>query len=180
FTMKFYDTWQLDTFFKGGSRSQAFVKALTQWKKNLSLFLSSFKKGKVDFTKAIDKWMDLRKHFREMDAFVLCLTVQNTDDEKATTLQSEVTSLSAELLSATDTLLEALSKLSEKEFHALIKKPQFQGIAYPLTQKRKLFKEKLQLREEVLIQGLSVDGYHGWHEAYSQLMGKMEIPFVKK
>src|SRR5699024_6897786 len=47
--------------------------------------------------------------------------------------------------------------------------------SFVLNENREKAKERLSVGEEVLINDLEVDGYHGWSQMYDTIVGKMQV-----
>src|SRR5690606_22914759 len=106
-------TWDLESLFPGGSRSQAFadfvhqiaqrVEPLAQWVADLAASAGQISGGPAGLDdEARERWVqgitDLQEvgaHLQEAQAFVSCLIAQDVHDEPARVWESRLTQLSA-------------------------------------------------------------------------------------
>src|SRR5690606_18045336 len=77
-------------------------------------------------------------------------------------------------------LNEWLTALDDQMFETLLHEKELAPIAFAITEKRHLAKEKLPTKEEALINDLAVDGFHGWSQMWDVLIGNMTFPFEGK
>ncbi|MEH7437512.1 M3 family oligoendopeptidase [Neobacillus drentensis] len=179
------DVWNLDVFFEGGSESLEFANHL-----NLTATLIDSFQTKVNnwtpfnsqedqayLKELLEDFEHAAKKLRQAGAFVSCLQAQNTDDKKAYTLDSKVTSLSAAFQTALSTFDSLLSSFNDGIWTELLKDEQLQVLSFVLTERRNRAKEKLSKEEEALISVLGVDGYHSWGQLYDLIVGKIKVPF---
>ena len=178
------DVWNLDVFFQGGSDSLEFANHL-----NLTATLIDSFQTKVNnwtpfnsqedqtyLKELLEDFEHAAKKLRQAGAFVSCLQAQNTDDKKAHTLDSKVTSLSAAFQTALSTFDSLLSSFNDGIWTELLKDEQLQVLSFVLTERRNRAKEKLSKEEEALISALGVDGYHSWGQLYDLIVGKIKVP----
>ncbi|MCL6573011.1 MAG: M3 family oligoendopeptidase [Bacillus sp. (in: Bacteria)] len=179
------DVWDLEVFFKGGSKSLEFANHLTRTTELIELFqakvnswtpLNSLADLKILQT-LLGDFEDVAKKLRQAGAFVGCLLAQNTDDKNADTLEAKVTSLSATFQTALSTFDSLLTSIHDEVWSQLVEDEQLASLSYVLTERRNTAKDKLSKEEEALINALGVDGYHGWGQFYDLIVGKIRIPF---
>ena len=179
------DVWNLDVFFQGGSDSLEFANHLNltatlidsfQTKVNNWTPLNS-QEDQTYLKELLEDFEHAAKKLRQAGAFVSCLQAQNTDDKKAHTLDSKVTSLSAAFQTALSTFDSLLSSFNDGIWTELLKDEQLQVLSFVLTERRNRAKEKLSKEEEALISALGVDGYHSWGQLYDLIVGKIKVPF---
>ncbi|WML59654.1 M3 family oligoendopeptidase [Neobacillus sp. PS2-9] len=178
------DVWNLDVFFQGGSDSLEFANHLNltatlidsfQTKVNNWTPLNS-QEDQTYLKELLEDFEHAAKKLRQAGAFVSCLQAQNTDDKKAYTLDSKVTSLSAAFQTALSTFDSLLSSFNDGIWTELLKDEQLQVLSFVLTERRNRAKEKLSKEEEALISALGVDGYHSWGQLYDLIVGKIKVP----
>jgi oligoendopeptidase F len=178
------DVWNLDVFFQGGSDSLEFANHLNltatlidsfQTKVNNWTPLNS-QEDQTYLKELLEDFEHAAKKLRQAGAFVSCLQAQNTDDKKAYTLDSKVTSLSASFQTALSTFDSLLSSFNDGIWTELLKDEQLQVLSFVLTERRNRAKEKLSKEEEALISALGVDGYHSWGQLYDLIVGKIKVP----
>ncbi|HEY8345749.1 MAG TPA: M3 family oligoendopeptidase [Symbiobacteriaceae bacterium] len=178
-------TWDLDTFFPGGSASPAFASFLNQLEADLSAFRSDLAaaqppqdKGQLEpLAGLLERMQDLSQRLRHAESFVGCLTAQNVKDEGARLLTVRVKQLQAAFESALTTLDTLLVAVPSEPWQALVADPRFALAAYPLEERRRRARERMEPLREQLASDLAVDGYHAWSELYDTLVGRVTIPF---
>ena len=170
--MNFPEVWNLDSIFEGGSHSPTFQKRTQEVK--VSLYSIEKLLDEKDFSKSIPLMQSLSHTIREMEAFVHCLMAQNVEDTQANVLIGQMRALGTHFSNCTLQFDTLLKELPESDFEALLQK--HPSISFPLNEKRKRALEKLSTEEEAFINHLSMDGYHGWSEAWDAVIGEMTFP----
>jgi oligoendopeptidase F len=168
-------TWDLDSFFAGGSDSPAFLAYLKTLKENISAFKIKIRAAKSpqsaaddsELQELVDLLQKILKNIHEADSFVSCLLADNQQDKKAVLLSGQIKTLYAEFLSSLTGFDQILIAIPDRVWDGLLRQDFFAKIAFPLTERRALAKEKLPPEQEALINDLAVDGYHGWGDMYN-------------
>ncbi len=182
------ETWDLNSIFEGGSRSEEFQQYIQELKKHLSAFQHAVEAFTApthadesrELINLIDRFERSAIMIRQAGAFVGCLQAQNTHDQKANEWRARINQLSSDFKSALVTLDDTLARIDERVWEELPQKPELQDLTYVLNERRDRVKEKLSASEERLIEGLAVDGYHAWGDLYNAAVGRMKIPFEDK
>ncbi|MCM3088000.1 oligoendopeptidase, pepF/M3 family [Bhargavaea ginsengi] len=176
-------TWDLETFFRGGSESEELRAHLDEGAEKVR----SYAKAVADFSTPeaadaaekivalIEQTKNTSAHLREAGAVIGCFLAQDTTDKKANLLQGETSALGAKFQTAFMSLQQKLSKTDEKVWEELLASGQLEEFSFILGEWRKKAGAKLPEEQEALITGLSVDGYHGWGELYDLLVGDMQV-----
>jgi oligoendopeptidase F len=177
-------TWDLDSFFAGGSESPALLDFLKKLKEDIAVF-----KNKVHMTKPPQSASDSKgleelvqllqailQNIHEADSFVSCLMADNQKDKKAVLLSGQIKTLYAEYLSSLTDFDQILTGTKDQVWADLLKLDAFAEIAFPLTERRTLAKEKLPPEQEALINNLAIDGYHGWGDMYNTTVSQFRMP----
>jgi oligoendopeptidase F len=184
-TATYLETWDLEVFFPGGSRSSEFQNYLKQLSNSLTSFNKEVEEWKPisnieDVKELADLLSRLRENsqgIRQAGAFVGCLQAQDVYDSNANELRGKVSVLSAEYSSTLSSFDEKLTQIEEALWSEILEKEPFNELQFVLNERRQLAKEKLSKDQEALINALSVDGYHGWGEMYDALVSHVKIPF---
>ncbi|WP_068470451.1 M3 family oligoendopeptidase [Candidatus Protochlamydia phocaeensis] len=165
--------WNLDTFFSGGSSSSALLQAL----KELQNEIAHLRQGIASFSlpSLISSLQKLDEECHELESFIACLLAQNTKDQQAVQLQSQIATLRAAYENVSSQLDEALAHLPEETFRQLITDDRLSALAFCLQEKRTWQKKKIPLNQEKLVHQLWIDGYQGWNDLYGTLIGSMRI-----
>jgi oligoendopeptidase F len=181
----FYDVWDLDVFFSGGSSSQAFMNHLHNSKEIVEEFqckvISWEPSNKVTdqdhIANLVEAFQGVAKKIRQAGAFVSCLHAQNTNDKKVGALRCQVTELSASLQNALTVFDQKLTTYDEQIWKEILKEEVLDELQFVLDERRLNALEKLSQEEETIINALSIDGYHGWGQLYDTIVGTIKVPF---
>ncbi|WP_189011766.1 M3 family oligoendopeptidase [Paenibacillus marchantiophytorum] len=177
-------TWDLESFFPGGSESPAFAAHLKELQASIASFqeqvLATPSPQKAADSDSLVKLVDLLQHnlthILEADSFVGCLLADNQKDKKAPVLSGQVKSLFAEHLSSLTRFDQVLTGIPDEVWSEILRQEPFAAIAFSLEERRTLAQEKLPPEQEALINDLAVDGYHGWGDLYNSTVGQFRMP----
>lgn len=180
-------TWNLENIFPGGSTSPEFAQFLEQLTVEISNFKGNVAASQTPTTLAeATKWLELLKQMqaisikmRQAGAFLSCLNAQNVKDQKAKLLSGEIKQISASFGSALTQLDDQILNMSDELWYEVLQMEENQPIAFPLNERRTKAKDKMAPQLEALANELAVDGYHAWGDFYSNVVGRMTIPFEK-
>lgn len=178
-------TWELDSIFDGGSESVELKNHMDKLKQQLSDLYAELNKNSapqsLDDAKKwagnIKKLQGVIMDLNEAASFVGCLMAQNVKDEKAVQLETEINVFNAQCESCQTLLFNQMEQIPQAVWEDLLKENELAGIHFFLNEKRDMAKEKLSVKEEQLINALSIDGYHGWGAFYDTIVGNMSITF---
>jgi len=178
-------TWDLDVFFPGGSASGEFEAFLNRLDSDIRAFERALKAQEVpdtiekakEWAHHIETYEDLFKRLQEGESFVGCLRAQNMQDKRADQLGNAIQSLFAEFKSCETLLIAQIGAIPEDVWSGLLAAAPLNAVRFPLEERRKKATEQLPPEQEQLINGLSVDGYHGWGDLYDTIVGEMAVPF---
>lgn len=176
-------TWDLDVIFPGGSDSEAFrtyLKEIEKDKETFSAEVEAFspEDGNVEAEQLIGVVNELEsvmKKLREASAFISCLSAQDVTDEKASLLVGKRSELRAELDAIMSKFVQKLVAIEDTTWVTLLQHDGLTGLSFVLNEYREQAKELLNVEQEVLINDLGVDGYHGWSQMYDTIVGKMTV-----
>ncbi|MET3576272.1 M3 family oligoendopeptidase [Bhargavaea ullalensis] len=182
-TKTYPETWDLETFFKGGSGSSelrqhldegaALVQSYADAVGGFSAPEKAADAGRV--AELLEQTKDVMNHLREAGAVIGCYAAQDTTDKQALLLQGEMTSLGAKFQTAFMSLQQKLAKSDQAVWDELLEQDDLKAFAFILGEWRKKSAARLPEAEEALITALSVDGYHGWGDLYDQLVGDILV-----
>ncbi|RVT65154.1 M3 family oligoendopeptidase [Niallia taxi] len=185
-TNKMYaDVWDLEVFFPGGSSSPEFTKHLEETGVKIEEFTKTVKEyapsdGITDrktVRNLINMFEGTVQKIRQAGAFVSCLQAQNMHDKDADALRGKVTELSASFQNGLTIFDGKLSQYENDQWKLLLEDEKLHELSFVLTERRTNAVQRLSEKEEMLINKLSVDGYHGWGQMYDTVVGSMQIPF---
>lgn len=174
-------TWDLETIFQGGSDSEQFQSYLEETK----LSMRRLSKSVQEFTPSnctaetlvhiVDQLQVSTKKLREAFAYISCLSAQNVKDVKANMMVGKRSELKAEMDAIRTNLDQKLVQIDDMKWKEFLTYPTLREVSYVLNEYRDNAKEQLSVDEEVLINDLAVDGYHGWSQMYDALVAKMSV-----
>ncbi|PRS06640.1 M3 family oligoendopeptidase [Bacillus halotolerans] len=181
-------TWDLGSFFKGGSQSEEFKGYIEKLSQSLRAFqdmADAFEAPETSddagrLTALLDAFEQNSVKLQQAGAFVSCLQAQNMSDQKANEHKSFMHQLVADFQSSLVTLDHKLVEIDQGVWEELLKTPGLREVSYILNERRERVAEKLSPDKEKLIGSLAVDGYHAWDDLYHIVVGKMTIPFEEK
>ncbi|MEC1750932.1 M3 family oligoendopeptidase [Bacillus mojavensis] len=181
-------TWDLDSFFKGGSQSEEFKRYIEKLSQSLRAFqdmTDAFEPPETPadagrLTALLDAFEQNSVKLQQAGAFVSCLQAQNISDQKANEHKSSMHQLVADFQSSLVTLDHKLVEIDQGVWEELLKTPGLREVSYILNERRERVAEKLSPDKEKLIGSLAVDGYHAWDDLYHIVVGKMTIPYEEK
>ena len=172
-------TWDLDVFFPGGSKSPefaAFLQELEQELHTVADLVVRKRSSLQDWVELLTDIQTIGNHLRHASAFVACLNAQNVKDAEAQLLAGRIQQLAAANASVLTSLDEAITALPEATWGELLQSPELAPLAFNLQERRERAAQMLAPEQEKLVNSLSVDGYHGWSQLYSQVSGHLTIP----
>lgn len=182
-TVKYPEVWDLDVLFPGGSASPELRVHMDNAVPKLEEFEELSAKFEVpasaddakNVAAVLEAVKDTMLHLRQSGAFISCLMAQNTEDKKASLLQSESSSQSARFSSALQKIQQDLTKTDDAVWNALMEDEALKEFNFVLNEWRDKARLLLSEKEENLITALSMDGYHGWSQLYDMLVGEIKI-----
>lgn len=172
-------TWDLETFFPGGSTSPEFAIFLEELAQDIQSLSTQVKAGQCDLVSwgsLIARLQDVAKRQRHASAFVSCLGSQNVKDQYAQIQSGKVKQLAAAYASMMTALDKQLLEMPDAQWQELIHSEILAPIAYNLNERRERAKDLLSPEQETLVNSLSVDGYHGWSDLYNLVSGRLTVP----
>lgn len=176
-------TWDLDVIFKGGSESATFRNYLNDTKgaiEALATLVEQFRPDEVannvaSFRTVLEKLEKTLNQLRECGAFISCLSAQDVHDEHANLLVAERSALGATLRAITTAFHQKLIEINDANWKRLLEHESIVPLQFVLNEYREEAKENLPLEQEMLVNDLAVDGYHGWGQMYDAIVGNMTV-----
>src|SRR5690606_15981632 len=152
-------TWDLETFFRGGSESEELRAHLDEGAEKVR----GYAKAVADFSTPetadaaekivalIEETKNTSAHLREAGAVIGCFLAQDTTGKKTHLLQRETSALGAKFQTAFMSLQQKLSKTDKKVWEELLASGQLEEISFNLGEWRKKAGAKLPEEQEALI-----------------------------
>ncbi|QFT89937.1 Oligoendopeptidase F, plasmid [Bacillus sp. THAF10] len=175
-TKTYSETWDLDVFFQGGSKSEQFHTYLTEIQSDLQEFEKQIQAFTSDnLEEVLSSYENVVKKVVQSSAFIGCLLAQDVTDKEAAQLQGKIAQLHAKLQVQLGALDEKLVEIDEATWATLLQKDVFQPLEYILNERRRRAGDKLPAAQEKLVTSLAVDGYHAWGKLYNSIVGSIKV-----
>ncbi|QXE02925.1 M3 family oligoendopeptidase [Terribacillus sp. DMT04] len=183
-TNKYGQTWDLDVIFPGGSDSgelteyaQQAEQALHQWKQALEDFqVPDESANPAGLLSIVEKWEESAKRVFEIVAFVECLVAQDVTDKKAKQWSGKKDELMAAYSGTLTGVDKVITQVPQQTWEQMLEKDELINYAFVLEERRKEAAEKLSPEQEVLLNDLAIDGYHGWGSMYDTIVSSIQVP----
>jgi oligoendopeptidase F len=178
-------TWDLESVFPGGSRSEAFK----QFREKLRADLEGAAGMTANLPPVLDDqsrpvWQrfvltlqDLLERIELVKAFSGCLAAANVADSMAQAILGEGDLYQAEWDKLRAKFEPLTLKQSDAAWNALVTTTELAGIRFFLDEVRMLAKAKMPQELETLALDLAVDGYHAWGRTYDKMAGDLRVQF---
>ena len=178
-------TWDLETLFPGGSDSGKLAATARAVEEDLraltepSGWRTPSAGGQEALAARITALQSVYARLEEASSFVGCLLAQDVEDQKAKIWNGRVSELGALAATALSYLEQRLAELGDGEWERLLSEPGMREVSFALAETRTRAREKMPLEKEILVNDLSVDGYHAWSDMYDTVVGRMKIAVTK-
>lgn len=183
--MKYVDTWDLESIFPGGTKSeelqkkiksvdadiQAYQQLLGEWDFQEDSSVTTFK-NILHKRESIGKGLGQTSTFVQMthDAFM--------DDEYANVVMGQIMKLFSEMQKLSTIFTKKLVAIPDEEWKTLLKDQELKEISFTLNEMRDEGKQFLSEEEEKIIAELNNDGLAAWSRLYDTVVSIMTIPFT--
>jgi len=168
-------SWDLEVFYEGGSNSAAFLQELKGMDEDIEGLDAALLAEPNEIAMMTELLQSIIIRLRETESFVSCLLAQNMRDTAANSLSDRVKTLSAKFLGVLTRFDNVLRGLDDSEWEKLLTHPQLADVAFSLTERRELAKQKMAPELEALVGDLAVDGYHGWGDYYNVIVSRAKF-----
>lgn len=176
-------TWNLEVFFPGGSRSHAFALYLDRLDEDVKAFSDEVAEGRprdlAAWVERLNKVQGLTRRLRQSSAFVSCLNAQDVTDRYSRVVGGRVRQIQASFASVLTALDRQILDIPDDRWGEILSADELKPLAFNLTERRTRAKDKLPLEQEILVNELSVDGYHGWSDLYDLVTGRMSLTILE-
>lgn len=183
--MKYSLTWDLDSFFEGGSSSPALHEKII----SIQTGLNDFETAAKDWDPEHDKpeypaFLELlhseevyAKALMQCNSFITGIQSADVSDLDASAIHARIIQLYSKLTIIQTTLKKKITAINAGDWDLLLGKPDFSPLAFALTEWRQQGGRLLSDKEEALLANLRVDGFNGWSAHYDTLVSFVKIPF---
>ncbi|REB07094.1 oligoendopeptidase [Sporosarcina sp. BI001-red] len=185
--MKYNDTWDLESIFKGGTNSKEVQTKITSVKEDIVRYADQLNAWDSDpATDAITLQDLLKKQdvigkgLGQVDTFINMWHDAFMDDDHATVVKGQVMELISEIQQLSTIFTKKLVALSDDHWSKLLQEDGLKEISFSLDEIRDQGKRLLSEDEEKLIAKLDKDGIAAWSNLYNTVGSIMTIPFTDK
>src|SRR5690625_1654408 len=186
--MKYIDTWDLESIFPGGTKSEDLQKKLLEVKQNIVEYESALANWEYDGNQgSIDRLKNLlnmqeviEKGIGQAGAFVRMSLDAYMDDEYGNVVFGQVIDLASEMRKLSNVFMKKLVAITDTNWQAILQDADLSEVAFVLSETRDKGNRLLSEAEETLIAELDKDGLGAWSNLYDTTVSIMTIPFTDK
>ncbi|WP_163581382.1 M3 family oligoendopeptidase [Gracilibacillus saliphilus] len=182
--MKYMNTWNLETIFSGGTKSQELQTKLTDIHKHINEYQSLLTnwnhhpKSVDTFKTILHKQETIENGLSQAATFVQMWHDAYMNDEHANVVKGQIMELYSEVQKATNTFTKQIVEIAEDDWQQLLADKDLSEVAFALNEMRNNGKRLLSEDEEELIAELNKDGLAAWSDLYDTVVSIMTIPFT--
>ena len=185
--MKYVDTWDLDTIFLGGTKSEELQAKLKTIQEDIKAYqdllskwdFSTDQSAKV-FKTILRKQETIGKGLGQTATFVQMCHDAYMNYEHANVVMGQVMDLFSEVQKLSNTFTKKVVAIADNDWKNLLEDETLKEISFVLNEIRDQGKRLLSADEEKLIADLNKDGLSGWSRLYDTVVSIMTIPFTDK
>lgn len=186
--MTYENTWDLESIFPGGTRSEALQTKLQETREEmkdyehlLDTWDFNVDDAPVDTLKVILQKQDkIKKAIKQSTTFVKMWHDAYMDDEYANVVMGQVMDLSSDMQKLSNTFTKKIVTIPDDAWKELLKDKDLKETTFTLNEIRDQGKRLLSEAEEELIAELNKDGLAAWSNLYDTVVSIMTIPFTDR
>lgn len=184
--MKYMDTWDLETIFPGGTKSEELQAKLKDVEKQIAQYQSLLNEWNYqsqpvdDFKTILQKQEAIGKGLGQSGTFVSMWHDAYMNDEHASVVKGQIMELYSEVQKLSNTFTKKLVEIPDAEWSKLLEDKDLNEVSFALNEIRSDGKRLLSEEEEKLIAELNKDGLSAWSNLYDTVVSIMTIPFTDK
>lgn len=186
--MKYIDTWDLESIFPGGTKSEELQRKLEEVKQNINEYESALTQWEYTGDEAsvarlknlLNMQEVIENGIGQAGAFVRMSLDAFMDDEYGNVVLGQVMGLASDLRKLSNVFMEKLVNIADSHWHELLQDEELQKVSFVLSETRDKGKRLLSEEEETLIAELDKDGLAAWSNLYDATVSIMTIPFTDK
>src|SRR5690625_766070 len=184
--MKYIDTWDLETIFPGGTKSEKLQKKIIDIKQQIKDYefeLSSWSydgsQGSTDTLKKLLKMQEvIGKGIGQAGTFVRMSLDAYMDDEHGHVVYGQVVELMSDMRKLGNIYTKKLVEIDDQAWEGLLADKDLEKLNFALNEIRTQGKRLLSDAEETLIAELDKDGLSAWSDLYDTTVSIMTVPFT--
>ncbi|WP_432355587.1 M3 family oligoendopeptidase [Sporosarcina sp. A2] len=185
--MKYNNTWDLESVFKGGTNSKEVQTKITSVKEDIVFYANQLKAWDSDpdndastLQEILKQQEVIGKGLGQVGTFINMWHDAFTDDEYASVVKGQVMELGSEIQQLSTIFTKKLVAISDDNWNKLLQNDVLKEISFSLDEIREQGKRLLSEDEEKLIAKLNKDGIAAWSNLYSTVVSTMTVPFTDK
>ncbi|MBC5636211.1 M3 family oligoendopeptidase [Ornithinibacillus sp. BX22] len=184
--MKYIDTWDLETIFPGGTKSEELQAKLTDVQNQITEYQAllndwDYSSQSVDTFKTIlNKQEAIGKGLGQSGTFVNMWHDAYMNDEHANVVKGQIMELYSEVQKLSNTFTKKLVEIPNTDWTTMLEDSDLKELSFALNEIRSEGKRLLSEEEEKLIAELNKDGLAAWSNLYDTVVSIITIPFTDK
>ncbi|WP_010097318.1 M3 family oligoendopeptidase [Ornithinibacillus scapharcae] len=184
--MKYVDTWDLESIFPGGTKSEELQVKLKDIEKQINEYQIllrdwDYQTQSVDAFKTIlSKQETIGKGLGQSSTFVQMWHDAYTNDEHANVVKGQIMNLFSDVQKLSNTFTKKLVEIPDTDWNNLLEDKDLAEVSFSLNETRDDGKRLLSEAEEELIAELNKDGLAAWSNLYDTVVSIITIPFTDK
>lgn len=184
--MKYIDTWDLETIFPGGTKSDELQAKLKDVQNQITEYQAllndwDYSSQSVDTFKTILKKQEvIGKGLGQSGTFVNMWHDAYMNDEHANVVKGQIMELYSEVQKLSNTFTKKLVEIPDTDWNNILEDSDLKELSFALNEIRSEGKRLLSEEEEKLIAELNKDGLAAWSNLYDTVVSIMTIPFTDK
>ncbi|GAB4073784.1 M3 family oligoendopeptidase [Barrientosiimonas marina] len=183
--MNYPETWDLDSIFPGGTKSEELQTKLSAIKEDITVYQTMLDDYSLSDNPAAESLKVLLgqqetigKGIGQAATFVQMYHDAYMDDEHADVVMGQIMDLESEMQKLSNTFTKQLVAIPDADWNALLEDESLNKRAFALNEIRSKGERLLSDGEEKLIADLNQDGLAGWSNLYDTVVSLMTIPFT--
>jgi len=185
--MKYVDTWDLESIFPGGTKSEALQDKLKEVTSQIGE-LEELVKGwdysatpsPEPFKEILKKQETIGKGLGQAATFARMWLDAYMNDQYGAVVLGQVADLYSQIQQIETILTKKMVSLSDEEWSKLLEDDFLKEVSFALNERRDEGKRLLSEAEERIISELNKDGITAWGRLYDTVVSIMTIPFTDK
>lgn len=186
--MKYELTWDLESIFPGGSKSEGLQRKLQDMRTELEAFAAASEaweptEGSLQppaLQQLIEDSEIIQKGLAQTGSFINAVQSADVTDEYAGKVLNQIALLRSQFSIIQTGVMKKLAAISESEWEDLLQFDYFAERAFALTETREKGQRLLSEPEEAAISNLATDGFHAWSRHYNTIVSFIKIPIKDK
>lgn len=184
--MKYIDTWDLESIFPGGTKSEELQIKLKDIENQINEYQVLLRDWNYQtqsvgtFKTILSKQETIGKGLGQSSTFVQMWHDAYTNDEHANVVKGQIMNLYSDVQKLSNTFTKKLVEIPDADWNNLLEDNELKEVTFSLNEIRDEGKRLLSEAEEELIAELNKDGLAAWSNLYDTVVSIITIPFTDK